>query len=197
MSKLTNRGGSISTGGAGLHDRSVDDFYATPRKTVESFLNVFDLEGSILEPACGQGHISEVLKEYYPNNEIISTDLIDRGYGEGGIDFLTHNFNRTFGTIITNPPFKYAKEFVTKGLEISDKYVIMLLKSQFLESKSRKDFLMNSPLKYVYVFSERQSTLKDGLELNPRTGKKWSTTLMLCWFVWEKGYTGEPIIRWL
>ena len=37
----------------------------------------------------------------------------------------------------------------------------------------------------------------DGWELNPKTGKPWSTALFLAWFVWEQGYEGEPIIRWL
>ena len=115
--------------------------------------------------------MAEVLKDYYPNNEIISTDLIDRGYGQGGIDFLTYDYGRKFDVVITNPPFKLAKEFVQKGLEISNDKVIMLLKIQFLESKSRKEFLENSPLKYVNVFSERQYTMKNGLELNPNTGK--------------------------
>jgi hypothetical protein len=197
MSKLINRGSSISTGGKGIHSRSDDDFYATPYGTTKALLDKLELRGSILEPACGQGHISNILKEYCPDSEITSTDLVNRGYGQGDIDFLTHDYKRKFDNIITNPPFKFAKEFINKGLELANDKVIMLLKIQFLESKGRKEFLENSPLKYVYVFSERQSTLKDGLELNPLTGKKWSTTLLLAWFVWEKGYEGEPIIRWI
>lgn len=194
---LENKGASFSTGGKGIHDRADGDFYATQSKTTEALLNRLKLNGSILEPACGMGHISEVLRKYYPNQEIVSTDLYDRNYGEIGIDFLTCNYGRKFDNIITNPPFSLAKEFVEKGLELVNDKVILLLKIQFLESKSRKEFLENSPLKYIYIFSERQSTLKDGLELNPLTNKAWSTTLLLAWFIWEKGYNGEPIVRWL
>lgn len=192
--------GSIFTGGTGgTHIREINDFYATKGSTVKKLLDVFPLEGSIYECAAGQGHIVDVLKEYYPNNEIICSDLIDRGYidCESNVDFLTKKYDRTFDNIITNPPFKHAKEFVEKSLELSNQYVIMLLKVQFLESKARKEFLKNSPLKYVYVFSERQSTMRDGNPINPDTNKPWSSTMLLCWFVWEKGYTGEPIIRWL
>jgi predicted RNA methylase len=197
MGTVNNRGSSISVGGKGINDRAEDDFYATQSKTTKVLLDVLKLNGSILEPACGDGHISEVLKEYYPNQEIISTDLVYRDYGEGNIDFITHDYERKFDNVITNPPFSLAKEFVEKGLELSNDKVIMLLKIQFLESSKRKEFLINSPLKYIYVFSERQSTLKDGLELNPLNNKPWSTTLLLAWFVWEKGYVGDPIVKWL
>lgn len=195
MSKKTR--GSIFTGGTGgVHQRQVDDFYATPSDTTKKILDKLELKGSILEPACGQGHISEVLKEYYPNAKVISTDLVDRGYADEIKDFLNDDFEKV-DNVITNPPFKYAKEFVIKGLEISNDKVIMLLKIQFLESKSRKEFLENSPLKYIYVFSERQNTMKDGSPINPLNGKPWSSTMLLAWFVWEKGYEGEPIVRWL
>lgn len=189
---------SLITGGKSkTWQREKHDFYATPEETTRAILDVLALEGSILEPACGMGHISKVLKEYYPENEIISTDLIDRGFGEGGIDFLNHDYGRRFDNIITNPPFKLAKEFVEKALTIANDKVIMLMKIQFLESKGRREFLENSPLKYVYCFSERQSTMRNGWKINPKTGKPWSTALFLAWFVWEIGYEGEPIVRWL
>ena len=200
--KISNKKtrGSIFTGGTGgIHKRQVDDFYATQPSTVKSLLDVFPLSGSIYECAVGQGHIAEVLKEYYPNNEIITSDLVDRGYDGAlsNVDFLKYPYDRTFDNIITNPPFKYAKDFVKRALELSNDKVIMLLKIQFLESKDRKEFLKKSPLKYVYVFSERQNTMRDGNPINPLTNKPWSSTMLLCWFIWEKGYEGEPIIRWL
>ncbi len=60
-------------------NRVKNDYYATPPEVTRAILDEEVLEGSILEPACGEGHISEVLKEYYPSQEVISTDLIDRG----------------------------------------------------------------------------------------------------------------------
>ena len=188
--------GSSLAGGTPLRDRVENDYYATPPETTQSLLNVLELNGSILEPACGEGHISEVLKNNYPSSEIVSTDLIDRGYGRGGINFLEHTYDRTFTNVITNPPFKYMREFVEKALEISDEKVMMFGKIQFLEGKGRKEFLMNSPLKYVYVFSERQNPLRNGKSVD-ENGKKWSSTMCFAWYVWEKGYEGEPVVRWL
>ena len=198
MSKYLS-GGQLA-GGNSISKREENDFYATNPETVKLFLYEFwkdnSFEGDILEPACGQGHISKTLKEMLPNFNVMSTDLIDRGYGEGGINFLTHDYGRTFNTVITNPPFSLAKEFIEKGLKISDKYVIMLCKIQLLEGIKRKDMFLNTPLKYVYVHTTRQATWKEGKPTDSK-GKKWATTMCLAWFVWDKEYKGEPIIRWI
>ena len=188
--------GSSLAGGTPMRGRVENDYYATPPESTQALLNVLELNGSILEPACGEGHISEVLKSNYPNSEIVSTDLVDRGYGSGGINFLEHTYDRTFTNVITNPPFKYMREFVEKSLEISTDKVIMFGKIQFLEGQRRKEFLENSPLKYVYVFSERQNPMRNGSSVD-ENGKKWSSTMCFAWYVWEKGYEGEPIVRWL
>lgn len=194
MSGILN--GSSLAGGTPTRGRVENDYYATPPKSTQALLDVLELNGTILEPACGEGHISEVLRSNYPNGEIISTDLIDRGYGEGGVDFLEHVYTGSFTNVITNPPFKYMREFVEKALEISSEKVIMFGKIQFLEGKGRREFLENSPLKYVYVFSERQNPLRNGESVD-ENGKKWSSTMCFAWYVWEKGYQGEPVIRWL
>lgn len=192
-------GGQLA-GGNSNTTREENDFYATDPNTVLLFLNEFlqdnKIEGEVLEPACGQGHISETLKENIPNINITSTDLIDRGYGEGNINFLTHNYNKTFNTVITNPPFSLAKEFIEKSLEVSDKYVIMLCKIQLLEGVKRKDMFLNTPLKYVYVHTSRQATWKEGKPTDSR-GRKWATTMCLAWFVWDKEYKGNPTIKWI
>ena len=188
--------GSSLVGGTPKMGRVENDYYATPPKTTQALLDAIRLEGSILEPACGEGHISEVLKKNYPKAEVVSTDLIDRGYGAGGIDFLEKEYDRTFDIVITNPPFKYMREFVEKSLEISTDKVIMFGKIQFLEGQRRREFLKNSPLKYVYVFSERQNPMRNGSPVD-ENGKKWSSTMCFAWYVWEQGYEGEPVVRWL
>ena len=188
--------GSSLAGGTPMRGRVGNDYYATPPQSTQALLGVLELNGSMLEPACGEGHISEVLKKNYPGNEIVSTDLVDRGYGVGGIDFLEKEYDRTFDNVITNPPFKYMREFVEKSLEISTDKVVMFGKIQFLEGRKRKEFLEKSPLKYVYVFSERQNPMRNGSSVD-ENGKKWSSTMCFAWYVWEQGYEGEPIIRWL
>lgn len=192
----TNLAGMSTT-----RDRVDNDFYATPRNAIEAILNEVKLNGSILEPAAGQGHISKLLKEYYPYSEIVSTDLIQREekFGipiQGGVDFLTHEFNRKFDNVITNPPFNLAQEFIERALKLSNDKVIMFAKIQLLEGNKRRELFDNTPLKYVYVFSKRVNPLRNGEELD-ENGKPWSSTMCFAWFVWEHDYEGEPIIRWL
>lgn len=178
-----------------------NDYYATPFEATEAILSREELHGSILEPAAGEGHISKVLREHYPNSQIISTDLVQRddrfGCGiVGGVDFLTENYPEKFNNVITNPPFSLAKEFAEKALEVSTGKVILFAKIQFLEGRQRKDFFATHPPKAVYVFSKRVNPLRNGLEVD-ENGKPWSSTMCFAWFVWEHGYTGEPCIRWI
>ena len=200
--------GAKLAGSDSARGRAKDDYYATPFYATEAILNALEKSGetlnggSILEPAAGEGHIVKVLKEYYPDNKITANDIAyrDSRLGievNGGIDFLSYAPNEKYDTIITNPPFKYAKEFILKALEISNHYVIMFAKLQLLEgSKRRKQLFDIFPPKYVYVFSDRVSTLMNGDETD-ENGKPWATLLATAWYVWEKGYKGETIIRWI
>lgn len=73
------------SGVAGKEARPASDFYPTPPHATKALLGVELFNGSIWEPACGKGHISEVLKEH--GYEVTSTDLFDHGYGKPGVDF--------------------------------------------------------------------------------------------------------------
>lgn len=165
------------------------DFYPTPRDAVASLLDNETFTGSIWENSCGDGAICRVLEEY-GYSKILATDLADRGYGETGHDFLTSTY--AADNVVMNPPFSLAKEFVEKSLERTTGKVAMLGKIQFLEGQKRKSFLEGSPLARVYVFSKRVQFYREGVK-----GKLGTSTMCFAWFVWEHGYTGEPIIRWL
>lgn len=82
--------------------RAPFEFYPTPPEATRALLSVESFNGSIWEPACGNGAISKVLIE--AGYDVVSTDLIDRGYGAGGHDFLKSD-NPLARNIITNPPY--------------------------------------------------------------------------------------------
>lgn len=172
-------------------EREDNDFYATEPKALELLLEREDFDLFIWECACGKGHLSEVLRK---NGYIVkSTDLIDRGYGEGGVDFLQCTTKHN-GDIITNPPYKYAQQFVEKALELipDGNRVAMFLKLTFLESKNRREMFEKYPPEYIYVSSSRlQCALGGDFETY-----KASNAVAYAWFIWRKGFAGEPRVRW-
>jgi len=98
--------GTSLVGGSVNYERVENDFYATDPQSVRDLFDFTGIHGEhFYEPCVGQGHIAEVIKDYYP--------------------------------------------------------------------------------------------WRDGASLNPKTGKKWGSTMCFAWFVWEVGYKGDPIIKWL
>jgi len=186
--------GSNIAGGNPARGRVENDYYATHPDSVKALLKVEEIIYPALEPACGEGHISKLLDE----SQTFSSDLINRGYGFSNLDFIKEDLFRKYETIITNPPFNLFQEFVEKALKLANKKVIMFGKLQALEGMKRATFLETTPLKTVYVFKKRQQPLRNGNEIDELTGKKWaSSTMAFAWFVWERGYEGEPIIKWI
>lgn len=170
-------------------ERIGGDYYATDPKALNYLLKYETFNEYVWECACGEGHLSEVLKSY--GYIVKSTDKYDRGYGDELVDFLeqTKKFN---GDIITNPPYKYSTEFVLKALELTKRKVAMFLKIQFLEGKKRyNEIFKKYPPARVYVFVKRVKVFPNG----KNTLK--TTAICFAWFVWDKQYTGEPIIRWI
>ena len=191
--------GTSLVGGSVNYDRVENDFYATDPQSVRDLFDNADIKGdSFYEPCVGQGNIADVIKEYFPYATVYVSDIVDRGYEKTIIkDFVNSEPEVKADWIITNPPYKHAKEFIDNSLKIANKGVAMFLKIQFLEGQARKEWFKKNPPKYVYVFSKRQAPWRDGESLNPKTGKKWGSTMCFAWFIWGKGYIGEPKIRWL
>lgn len=174
-------------------ERQPNDYYATEPKAAELLLEQEDLHHTIWECACGEGHLSKVLEAH--GHEVISTDLIYRGYGDPeSFDFLNETPEGFDGDIVTNPPYKYALEFVQKALGIvkPGRKVAMFLKLQFLEGKARKQFFIHTPPKTIYVSSSRLMCAKNG-----EFEKLSSSAVAYAWFVWEKGYEGETVVKWI
>lgn len=180
-------------------ERESHDYYATEPKAVELLLNEETFSPYVWECACGGGHLSRVLSKR--GYKVKSTDIIDRGYeGTEICDFLKvtkedikSDFPRD---IITNPPYKYAREFVEHALDISmdGTKVAMFLKIQFLEGKVRRELFKKYPPKVVYVSSSRLLCAKNGEFEN--TGAS-SSAVAYAWFVWQKGFSGSPVIKWV
>lgn len=187
-----NKAATFATLAASNHskgEREVNDYYATEPKAVELLLQKEKFSSIILEPSCGEGHISRVLLDN--GYAVKSSDLIDRGFGEVKDFFEVDEF---CGDIITNPPYKVALDFVKHSLDIipEGSKVAMFLKLQFLEGKARKEFYKKNPPKKIYVASGRLNCAKNG-----KFEEFKSSAVAYAWFMWEKGYQGSPEIDWI
>lgn len=176
-------------GGSVTGKRESNDFYPTPPEATEALLRAESFNGAIWEPACGDGAISEVLRA--AGYRVASSDLVARGYGTPGVDFLLEWEPRA-PNIITNPPFKLAVPFVRKALDLTTGKVAMLLKIAFLEGVERAELFANSPLARVHVFS-RRVTFKN----TARADVNGSGMMAFAWFVWDHAHEGPPTLGWL
>lgn len=199
MIDWTGNANSIyATHGASNHsdsERAELDYYATDPEAVEKLLGVELFSHAIWEPACGGCHISKILSDKGFN--VASSDIVNRGseLQTAVKDFLRYNpkpQNRR--DIITNPPYKFASEFVEHALDISQEHVkvAMFLKLTFLEGGKRKQLFDKYPPKRIYVFRNRIDCWKNGVKPD-----KPSKAVCYAWFVWEKGWYGEPRISWI
>lgn len=172
-------------------EREIHDYYATDPKTIKPLFEKESFSEHIWEPACGEGHLSKNIREL--NHSVLSSDLINRGFGDFFCDFLQSQ-NHWNGDIITNPPYKYAQEFVEHSLELisNGNKVAMFLKLTFLEGQKRRKMFDKYPPKIIYVFSERQKCA-----INGKFEETGSSAAAYAWFVWQKGFTGKPTIEWI
>jgi len=171
-------------------DRERDDFYPTPPAGTRALLAVERFEGAIWEPACGQGDMSRELEA--AGYQVISTDLLDRGYGEARVDFLMEWQPRA-PNIVTNPPFKHAEGFVRKALSLTTGKVAMLCRLAWLEGKQRRELFEGTPLARVWVFAGRLQIQRGRLaETSDASGM-----VAFAWFVWEHGHCGAPALGWV
>lgn len=99
-------------------EREPNDFYSTDPKAVRALMKRLQLskDTMIYECACGSGNLSKELESM--GYKVISTDLIDRGYGTAGVDFLKVQTIPDNCMILTNPPYKYTTEFIAKAMEL-------------------------------------------------------------------------------
>lgn len=181
------------------------DFYPTaPWGTRALIRHVFGVlpecaMHSIWEPACGEGHMAEVLRECC--DDVLATDIHDYGYSKEPLcDFLTDEGDRHRGRewIITNPPFQdkgdddkkrdRTLEFVLKALERAKVGVAMLVRSQWaVEGVARYERLYRRRPPTLMAFFSERLPLWEG-QWNPDGG----TATAYCWLVWVKDEYPKP-----
>jgi hypothetical protein len=165
------------------HEHYVDESWCSER--------LFEEEAfpwPIWDPACGWGRIGQAAPR-----PCRSTDLVNRGYGIGGVDFLkTTKMRAGSRSIICNPPFNLMEEFALHSLKIGAKKVAMIALVRRLPAAR---WLQETPLSRVWLMTPRPS-MPTGRHIR-EGGKVGGGTQDFCWLVWEREHRGPPTIRWL
>ncbi len=153
---------------------------------------------SVWEPACGEGHMAEVLREYF--GTVRASDIHDYGtppdtHGCPFVrDFLAGGQQPIVnpGWIITNPPFRLAMEFVEAALDHATDGVAVLVRSVWAEGSDRHARLFSKrPPAAICQFTERVAMTKG------RWDPAASTATSYAWFVWRKGANRDGQTRFI
>lgn len=202
------------------HAREVNDYYASDPISAELLLEVEPDLDTIWECAVGEKHLANVFEKAGKLGRM--SDIINRTDDDRVeiLDFLAKSRGLLAkndiweGDIVTNPPYAFSLPFVKRALELVPvgRKVCMFLKLTFLEGKERKNFFMENPPKVIYVSSSRITCAMNGEFYKPKLDKKGnqilgadgkpimekqSSAVCYAWFVWEKGFKGDPIIKWI
>jgi hypothetical protein len=173
---------ACQTGQHPHRDRGLD-CYSTPAVAVDALLRVETLPHYIWEPAAGHGNIVNVLRE--AGHRVVASDILHYDFE---LDFEADFLEQTRappGTelILTNPPFRYATEFVEHALELCPR-VIVLTRLQFLESRRRSSILDTGVLVAIHQFKERLPMMhRDGW-----TGPIASSSMAFAWLVFWRDH---------
>ena len=175
--------------------RAPNEYYPTPPEATRALLAAETFEGSIWEPACGEGWMAKELSKagYF----VIATDLIDYGFGEGGLDFL-HAERPMAKHIVTNPPYGsgLGDKFLRQALAMIEQTggrVAMLLNLSSLCHPSRHESFIRRPPTVIYALDEC-ICYPNGI---PNEHIKRVNNQRYCWCVWDAVPATETKMRWL
>jgi hypothetical protein len=146
------------------------DFYATPPWVTEALLRHVRFRGPIWEPCCGNGAMTRVLEDH--GYDVVSTDLVERGFGTPGVDFLAcHDVPAGCRSIITNPPYGdtgsqagqsrspsamlgFLRHAMTLTASVEGQ-LALLVRLQWIAGKRAAEMLSSGPFAAVVVLTHR------------------------------------------
>ena len=170
---------STVSGGHGKRSGGPSDFYPTRPEIVEALLNVETFKDAVWEPACGEGHIVRVLKSH--GHVVFGSDLYPKKKAQLPVDFLDAVKPAMVHSIVTNPPFRLARQFVLQAIRLGISKHAWLLRLQFAEGAKRwQELFSKTPPARVWVFSSR-------VQINANYVGNSGGEICWAWWVWERG----------
>ncbi|MGE3064150.1 MAG: methyltransferase [Hyphomicrobiaceae bacterium] len=178
------------------------DYFPTPpwatRALMHHVIGELHQRDTCWEPACGEGHMAEVLRERF--GVVYASDVHDYGCGRvgsfvgSGADVITSPNPEwpAADWVITNPPFRLAIEFAERALDEARIGVALLVRSAWLEGSERYERLFRPrPPAIVAQFAERVPMVKG------RWDPLASTATSYAWVVWHQGGPTSTSFIWI
>lgn len=173
------------------------EHFETPQWAVEEILSRELLTENVVDPCVGAGVLSRALTDH--GHTVAAFDIHDWGYPDtvvkSFLDVTSEDLGPFQFSILMNPPFSLAVDFVKKGFELGARKIVMFQRFSFWESDGRQDFWNEFPPNRIYVCGDRADCWRydlpkddKGNRYDPKTGKKLSSTPTAhAWFVFEQG----------
>ncbi len=154
--------------------------YPTPPELIAALLAVEQFPGLTWEPAEGDGRIVRALRQ--AGCEVFGSDVTT------GTDFF--KTTKAVDNVVTNPPWGQKTKFIRHAKECASRKVALLLPLSALSGVARRPLFEDAVfrLRTVYVFDRRLNFDPEG---------KGASTITGGWFIWERGYHGEPGLKWI
>ncbi len=179
------RRASVSDAKRAIHlsgyERAGKDFYATPDWVTEALVHHVRLRGPIWEPCCGDGAMARVLSGH--GQTVVATDIAERGFGTGGIDFLAcQTVPNGCRAIVTNPPYGDSGShggqsrspaamlgFLRHALALTASVqgqLALLVRLQWTAGRRAADMMSAAPFSAIIVLTQRIQWFDKGKETN-------------------------------
>lgn len=173
------RRGNSSLAPATGFDQAEHGFYPTTPRFARALVELEDFPDGVWECACGEGDLSKVLAGY-GGVDVVSTDLVDRGFGQGGVDFLkTKKLRRK--DIATNPPFYAWLKFAQHAVDLGARKIALLGRLQLLENFAGRPDFFRSTRGWRVHYVGRSNMLPRGAADRGGSG-----VIPTCWFVRDR-----------
>lgn len=167
------------------YERKERDLYETPEWVTHALVNGHVRRVShVWEPACGSGKMVRALGVL--DSTVTGTDIVL------GYDFLRANFTPDgCDSIITNPPYEFATEFIVKALSlmlVPRGLVAMLLRTDFDHAKTRAYLFADCPqFAKKVVLTKRIKWFEES---------KGQPSFNHAWFIWDWRHEGRPTMAY-
>ena len=138
----------------------------------------------IWEPAAGDGQMVEAFRRH--GFGVTASDIAD------GRDFLDHDRPGLYDSIVTNPPYGSALEFIERALRLTERrkgLVAMLLRVDFDSAGGRRHLFADCS-----AFALKLVLTRRIVWFEPKTA---SPSENHAWFVWSWRHSGPPRIAYV